>query len=336
MNEKFIDVIFPKAIGNEGIIAAHAFTNATGTPYIGNSSTLTLKGYIDPYGFDNVRFYTNYSQDYFNTDVGNSYLRSHPYGTHLKIYFPNDYVNSFIFKGSLASDSAEIVLANDSANKYIASFALEGAPFSTMSIDVNTRSGDVYFYSFCLKDSHTRNIAANGYSRFYAGMAIGSDFCASEYYSRQMTDPGLGFYGRRDNDKDDGKYYYDKNGCGGYGDECNKDGYMYAMALYNEWEYVRWTGNSKCSVTHDDNDGNYRKDNLMLKWYGNNKYNSYDVGDQKDNDVSEMYNIAFSARNVKKTYDYYHSMRKDKGTNYTQDISIYCSSSNSDTYTGYN
>ncbi|MDD7227683.1 MAG: leucine-rich repeat domain-containing protein, partial [Firmicutes bacterium] len=335
LNDKYIDTIFPQAIGGNGMIASHAFTTGNGntTIYIGNSSRLTLSGYVDPYGFDGVTF-SAYNQTYYNTDVGNSYTRSHPSGYHLKISFTNNYVTSFIFAGAKAWGSAEIVFTNDSSNKYLASFALYDDPFSSIYIDVNSTNADVYFYSFSLLDSSTRSISANGYCRFYAGMAIGSTFCASEKYSRQMTDPGLGFYGRRTDGKDDGKYYYGKNGCGGYGDECNNDGYMYAMALYNELNYI--PEGPSYSVTHDDKDGNYRKDNLMLKWYGNNEYNSFDVGDQKDNNVSETYYVSFRARNEYNGKSYSYSMRTAYSTDYVKAIGVRCDPSSSSSQTGYN
>lgn len=149
-----------------------------------------------------------------------------------------------------------------------------------------------------------------------------------------MTDPGLGFYGRRTDSKDNGRYYYNKNGCGGYGDECNNDGYMYAMALYNELNYI--PEGSGYSVTHDDKDGNYRKDNLMLKWYGNNEYNSFDVGDQKDNKVSETYNVEFRARDASHTNSYSYSMNSNYGTGNPTAISESCSPRSSTNTTGYN
>ena len=150
-----------------------------------------------------------------------------------------------------------------------------------------------------------------------------------------MTDPGLGFYGRRTDSKYNGSYYYSKNGCGGYGDECNNDGYMYAMALYNELNYI--PEGPSYSVTHDDKDGNYRENNLMLKWYGNNEYNSFDVGDQKDNNVSETYNVEFRVRDASQTNSYSYSMNSNYNTgNNKTAISESCSPRNSSNATGYN
>ena len=329
------------------MIASHAFTtgnNGNTTIYIGNSSKLTLSGYVDPYGFDGVTFTADYNQTYYNGTVGDDYTRNHPTGYHLKIEFPRYYVPSFIFAGSKAKGAAEILFPFNNQNIYISSFAFYdpsftngnsgSSSFSKIYIDTNSYNSNVYFYSFSLLKSKTRSISATGYSRFYAGMAIGSDFCASEKYSRQMTDPGLGFYGRRTDSKDNNRYYYDKNGCGGYGDECNKDGYMYAMALYNELNYIQ--EGPGYSVTHDDKDGNYRKDNLMLKWYGNNEYNSFDVGDQKDNKVSEKYNVQFRARYEYHTNDYSYSMNSNYNTDYPTAISESCSPRNSSNSTGYN
>ena len=342
LNDNYIDTIFPKAIESGGMIASHAFTTGNGniTVKIGKSSVLTLSGYVDPYGFDGVTFITSHYQTYYSTYVGKFYTRAHPVGDHLKINFPNNYVPSFIFAGSKASYAAEIVFPFSNSSRYISSFALYNAPFSAIYIDTNSTNAEVYFRSFSLLNSKTRSISATGYSHFYAGMAIGSAFCASVTYSRQMTDPGLGFYGRRTDKKDDDKYYYGKNGCGGYGDECNKDGYMYAMALYNELTYIGGYGfnsGSSYSVTHNDQDGDYKKDNLMLKWYGNNEWNSFDVGDQKDNKVEELYSVEFRARYQYHTDNLGYNMNENYGSsNQVTDISVICSPTSNSSTTGYN
>ena len=94
---------------------------------------------------------------------------------------------------------------------------------------------------------------------------------------------------------------------------------------------------SDYSVTHDDKDGKYRKDNLMLKWYGNNEWNSFDVGDQKDNKVSETYNVEFRARSESHTNSYSYSMNSNYNTgNNATAISESCSPRNSSNMTGYN